>query len=154
MELATAIDRDSRRSALFEGGVNAGREQIKGLLPANALEGLVQSGAVGGKEKALLIEGLPHRGALDAHLAQAGRMLAVPPGAPGLGRLPVLVIVGRRQHLQPAADAAIGADRMDRSTGRGGIDSHRRDRASQLWPQQKTGCWAWDRPKDLPSLAD
>ena len=154
MELATAIDRDGRRSALFEGGVNAGREQIKGLLPANALEGLVQSGPVGGKEKALLIEGLPHRGALDAHLAQAGRMLPVPPGAPGSGRLPVLVIGDRRQHLQPATDAAVGADRTDRLTWGGGIDSHRRDRARQLWSQPKTGCRAWDRPKDLPSLAD
>ena len=82
--------------------------------------------------EAARIEAFAHRGALHAHLAEAGGMEAIAAGLPGGGwgglaagtRGCSSCTGAGRQHLQPAAHAAIGALTANRLGAGGRVGGH------------------------------
>ena len=109
-ELAGAIDRQGARAPIRQGGADALHQDREGPLPGDRRERLVGAGAPEGGGEPVAVQGFAHRGALDAHLAEGGGVVAVAAHAPdGFGPILRGRIARRRPQLQAATHAAVGA---------------------------------------------
>ena len=134
-KLTAAVHGDRSGALAGQGRLNALHQHLKGLVPADPLKGLIAAGAIEGMGEAARIKAFTDRGALDAHLAEAGGMAAIAAGLPGAGWGGLAAGTrgrGRctgagRQHLQATADAAIGALAANRLGAGGRVGGHGTD---------------------------
>ena len=71
VELSGAIHRNRPRTFARQGAADASRQEIKGVVPADGLERILQRGAIQGLTQSSTREGLANRGPFDADLALA-----------------------------------------------------------------------------------
>ena len=131
-KLTAAVHGDRPGTLAGQGRLDALYQHVEGLVPADPLKGLIAAGAIEGVGEAARIEAFAHRGALHAHLAEAGGMEAIAAGLPGGGwgglaagtRGCSSCTGAGRQHLQPATHAAIGALTANRLGAGGRVGGH------------------------------
>ena len=71
VELSGAIHRNRPRTFARQGAADASRQEIKGVVPADGLERILQRGSIQGLTQSSTREGLANRGPFDADLALA-----------------------------------------------------------------------------------
>ena len=123
MELARAIHGNGIGTFAAEGAANPPCQEVKGTVPADRLEIIIEGWPVEGLSEPSLGQGLSHRGPFDADLSQVGWMLFVATCSPHRVALGIpfhrFSCFSRWHQFQTAAHAAVRALTLNALAGTG-----------------------------------